>query len=126
MAFLIFMGFSAFVMHAGLWGWLKTLKGTPAVDAARGWTPPASGSTKGKGFPVLQVKPQHDWLAYRQEQEAFLNNYGWVNRTAGLVRIPISEAMERVMRDGLPRWGPTNRSISPLELQRARAGKGAD
>jgi hypothetical protein len=122
-AFLIFMAFSAFVMHAGLWGWLKGLRGKVAVDTAEHFHFEANSRTAAK-FPTLQVKPQLDWDAYRQKQSDLLNHYGWIDKTEGIVRVPISMAIDRMLSQGVPHWGPTNRSISPLELQHSRTNGG--
>ena len=72
----------------------------------------------------LQVKPQLDWDAYREKQNDLLNHYGWIDKTEGIVRVPISMAIDRMLSQGVPHWGPTNRSISPLELQHSRTNGG--
>jgi hypothetical protein len=118
--FLVLIAFGALVIHAGIWGWLKDLKGAPSVDAGRRGQA-AGGSPGAKNPPRLQIAPSKDWRTYRAEQERELGSYGWIDRTAGVVRIPIEEAMNRIVEHGLPHWGPTNRSISPLELQKERA-----
>ena len=38
----------------------------------------------------------------RAKQQALLKGYGWVNRDAGVARIPIEEAMRIVVERGLP------------------------
>ena len=122
-AVLIFMAFSAFVVHAGLWGWLKGLRGKVSVDAAQQFDFRANSRMAGH-FPTLQVKPEIDWQAYHAEQNELLNGYSWIDKTNGVVRVPISMAMDRLLAEGVPHWGPTNRAISPLELQRARTNEG--
>ena len=52
--------------------------------------------------PQLQVNPREDWLKFRQGQEDSLHTYGWENRSAGIVRVPIEEAMELLVKKGLP------------------------
>ena len=55
-------------------------------------TPPA---------PQLQTHPAADIAAFRAQEDAVLNGYGWVNKTAGVVRIPIARAMElQLQRQG--------------------------
>jgi hypothetical protein len=39
----------------------------------------------------------------RQSEQETLTTYGWVDRNAGVVRIPIERAMELVARRGVPR-----------------------
>jgi len=55
--------------------------------------------------PQLQVNPREDWLKFRQSQEESLQTYGWENRAAGLARVPIQEAMELLVKKGLPLQG---------------------
>lgn len=58
--------------------------------------------------PLLQVKPSEAFKKYREEQEKLLSSYGWVDKNQGIVRIPIQEAMDIVVRKGLP-----SRATSP-------------
>ena len=44
--------------------------------------------------PRLQVSPRRDMRDMRAEEDAALESYGWVDRQAGIVRIPIARAME--------------------------------
>jgi hypothetical protein len=52
--------------------------------------------------PQLQVNPREDWLKFRQGQEDSLQTYSWENRSAGIARVPIEEAMELLVKKGLP------------------------
>jgi hypothetical protein len=40
--------------------------------------------------------------ALRAREDAVLNSYGWVDKTAGVVRIPIDEAIRLTVQRGLP------------------------
>jgi hypothetical protein len=73
--------------------------------------------------PKLQVTPRVDLQAFRAREEARLNSYGWVDKTAGVVRIPIARAMDLLIQRGLPVRGTneTPRQISDLELIQKRA-----
>jgi hypothetical protein len=55
--------------------------------------------------PQLQVNPREDWLKFRDAQENSLETYAWENRTAGIVRVPIEEAMELLVKRGVPVQG---------------------
>lgn len=70
--------------------------------------------------PRLQVQPRADLQCFHAREEAELNSYGWINQTAGVVRIPISRAMDLLVQRGLPVRG-TNATVSELELIRNRA-----
>ncbi len=52
--------------------------------------------------PRLQTNPRADLQALRAEEEALLDTYGWVDRAAGVVRIPIDRAMALTVERGLP------------------------
>jgi hypothetical protein len=50
--------------------------------------------------PALQKNPQDDLRRFEREQRAALSGYGWVDRSKGLVRIPIEEAMRIIAARG--------------------------
>ena len=52
--------------------------------------------------PRLQTNPRQDLNDLRTQEDVVLGNYGWMDKTAGTVRIPIEEAMRLVVRRGLP------------------------
>jgi hypothetical protein len=52
--------------------------------------------------PRLQRNPALDMRQMRAENEAILNSYGWIDKQAGIVRIPIERAMELTLERGLP------------------------
>lgn len=53
--------------------------------------------------PRLQAAPQDERAAYFAEKERLLHSYGWVDRRAGIARIPIEEAMDLLAgRAGAP------------------------
>ena len=43
--------------------------------------------------PRLQITPVQDLATMRATEDEILNSYGWVDQNAGVLRIPISEAM---------------------------------
>jgi hypothetical protein len=56
-------------------------------------------------LPRLEIDPPADLARYREEQHKGLDSYGWVDRPAGVVHIPIDEAMRIVAEHGLPTRG---------------------
>jgi hypothetical protein len=52
--------------------------------------------------PVLQPDPHEELLVLRSAEDSVLTTYGWVEREAGIARVPISRAMELVLKKGLP------------------------
>jgi hypothetical protein len=49
--------------------------------------------------PRLQNQPQQDLEQFKRKQMQELRTYGWVDRSQGLVRIPIEEAMDRYLQN---------------------------
>jgi hypothetical protein len=59
--------------------------------------------------PRLEIASGAELQELRAHEEALLDSYGWVDRDAGLVRIPIERAIELIGQQGLParsRGGP--------------------
>ena len=52
--------------------------------------------------PRLQTDPRQDLIDLRAKEDAWLGSYGWVDRNAGVVRIPIDAAMKLTLERGLP------------------------
>ncbi len=52
--------------------------------------------------PRLQLSPRADMSIYRAQQVEELNSYGWLNKDAGIVRIPIDRAIDVIATKGLP------------------------
>jgi hypothetical protein len=52
--------------------------------------------------PRLQTVPGQELQELRARQEAQLQGYGWLDRQAGRVRIPIERAMDLLAERGLP------------------------
>jgi hypothetical protein len=52
--------------------------------------------------PRLQTNPREDLREFRSAEQDLLTTYGWVDKNAGVVRIPIDEAMKLTLQRGLP------------------------
>jgi hypothetical protein len=52
--------------------------------------------------PRLQTAPREDLRDLRASEAAVLGSYGWVDKNAGVVRIPIEEAIRLTLQRGLP------------------------
>ena len=53
--------------------------------------------------PRLVANEPADLDSVRREEQATLESYGWVDRSGGVVRIPIERAMELVAKESAPR-----------------------
>jgi hypothetical protein len=68
--------------------------------------------------PRLQVEPRQELKDYCEVQERELNTYGWVDQRLRVVHIPIDQAMDLVLKNGLPvrstpPTGPAAVSVPP-------------
>ena len=64
--------------------------------------------------PALQKTPQHDLQNFEREQRAALSGYGWVDRSKGLARIPIEQAMQMVAARGAHAYdAPDQPAVTP-------------
>jgi len=52
--------------------------------------------------PRLQMDPVAEYRAIRAQEEGILHGYGWVDKDAGIARIPIERAMDLILEEGLP------------------------
>lgn len=52
--------------------------------------------------PRLQEQPFTDWRELRAAEERELTTYGWVDRDAGIVRMPVDDAMRLLLDRGFP------------------------
>jgi hypothetical protein len=52
--------------------------------------------------PRLQRFPENEFYEFRQREEGTLQSYGWIDREAGRIQIPIAEAMRLTVERGLP------------------------
>ncbi|HTR42326.1 MAG TPA: hypothetical protein VMH87_11985 [Pseudomonadales bacterium] len=68
--------------------------------------------------PNLQIDDDHGQMtALYSAQSAKLNTYGWVDRSNGIVRIPIARAIDLMIQRGLPsRTNDVSSTESPLWL----------
>jgi hypothetical protein len=104
--FLFWLAISAVIIHVGL-GLLYALMIERAEETGEQQYPLAA--TAGERLPPaprLQQFPHKELFEFRQEEEAFLHGYGWMNKEAGVVHIPIEEAMRLVVERGLPSRTP--------------------
>jgi hypothetical protein len=92
----------AVVIQVLVWLLFVYLNGREATDA-RPRTPLAAGQDlRLPPAPRLQVTPRQDLRDLRAREDQLLNSYQWVDRSAGIVRIPIAEAMRLTLERGLP------------------------
>ena len=68
--------------------------------------------------PRLQNAPFDDLKRLRAEEDLLLHSYGWVDRSAGVVRIPIERALEIAGKNGLTEEAPRPDSEQSMRSKR--------
>ena len=73
--------------------------------------------------PRLQTSPTSDLQQLLEAENAKLNSYGWIDKSAGVVRIPINRAMDLLAQRGLPARGNDRESggKTPLQMRQEKA-----
>ena len=92
----------------------------------QGLGPPASPFENVRTLPPeprLQVTAPMDLKQYKAAQDGILNSYGWVDRQAGVVRIPVERAMDILLQRRLRRnkARPSHRGSLPMPEKRSPA-----
>ena len=97
----------AVVAHVFLWWLLGTYERQHERAQTQVYPMAAGQQDRLPPSPRLQDNPQQELQDLRAKQEALLEGFGWVNKEAGVARIPIEDAMKMVVERGLPvREGP--------------------
>ncbi|MGI8437019.1 MAG: hypothetical protein ACR2NX_08980 [Chthoniobacterales bacterium] len=74
--------------------------------------------------PQLQSKVSADLLKFEAAEEAKLHSYGWIDKQAGVIRIPIERAMDLIVERGLPTRGPGTQNasgVTSVQMQERKA-----
>jgi hypothetical protein len=95
--FILWLAVAAVVIHIGL-GLLFQMFATSRVERTEPRFPlAASEEPRLPPEPRLQRFPREDILRFRLGEEATLQSYGWIDKSAGTVHIPIQDAMRLVL-----------------------------
>ena len=100
----LWLAISAIVVSAGM-GLLFGLFVKQSEETTKEF-PLAGQEHRLPAAPRLQQFPENEFHEFRLKEQAVLEHYGWVNKEAGVVRMPIEEAMRRIVSDGLPQSQP--------------------
>ena len=90
------------VVHMVLWWLLGTYERRHERAQTQVYPLAAGRQDRLPPSPRLQTNPQQELQDLRAKQQSLLTGYGWVNRDAGVARIPIEDAMRMVVERGLP------------------------
>ena len=104
LAVILLIGFS----QVGLWFLVQRYR-----SAAVQRDPQLSPLTNTEQLPPqsrLQSAPMLDYSEFIARQNQQLDSYGWVDKEKGIVRIPVSRAMDLALERGLPKPAETPKS----------------
>ena len=93
----------AVIIHLFIW-WLFDYFTVRATQADRSFPATVARPAREPAPPEprLQVSPSDDLREMHAAEDVILNNYGWENQSAGIVRIPIDRALQVMAERGLP------------------------
>jgi hypothetical protein len=103
------------LIFLSIWAFMRFL----ALKETAREKPPGRVAETTSAFPAprLQVQPAADLERLRAREQAWLNSYGWVDRSNDIAHIPIDRAMQLILERGLPDVG---RNQTPLQLMQVR------
>jgi hypothetical protein len=84
-----------------VWLLFGYFKGRDAASGARQFPLAVEQQNRLPPEPRLQTNPRQDLIELRAKEDKVLYSYGWVDKNAGVVRIPITEAMKLTVERGL-------------------------
>ncbi len=100
--FVIVLIVAAVLIHGAVWVLYRYDERTTVTEGAREFPIAAESMQRLPPEPRLQTDPRDDLLNLRRTQDQALHSYAWVDRNAGIVRIPIEQAMKLTAERGLP------------------------
>jgi hypothetical protein len=90
------------VIAAAVWLLFGYFAGRDARGNTREYPLAITEETRLPPEPRLQINPREDLREMRAQEDQILHSYQWVDRSAGVVRIPIDRAMRLTLERGLP------------------------
>ena len=104
--FAIWLTVSALATHLLMWGMFKWFVDSRTDAVPIEFPLAVKQERRLPAGPRLQAIPANEIFEFRQRENAALTEYGWVDRNAGTVRIPIEQAKELLLQRGLPSRAP--------------------
>lgn len=84
-------------------GFIATWLSMRAFQTIAGPTKSATvAPTVAQGFPQLQGLPKRDIDEFKAAETGRMEQYAWMNRDLGIVRIPVDRAIDLLVERGLP------------------------
>ena len=100
--FAVFLTLITVAIAAATVGFYSFLDSREEAEKARRYPLTADVERPLPPAPRLQTYPFDDIKALRKEEAQQIDHYGWIDKNAGTVRIPVSRAIELLAERGLP------------------------
>jgi hypothetical protein len=100
--FAIWLILSAVVVHLLMWLMFRVFAGQREAATAPEFPLAVGQEHRLPAGPRLQRFPANEIFQFRSGENEYLNSYGWIDRNAGTVHIPIADAMRMTIERGLP------------------------
>jgi hypothetical protein len=100
--FAVWLTVAAILTHIGLWFVFGIFVSQRERAGAPEYPLAIEQGPRLPAGPRLQQQPATEMYQFRLQEEAVLNGYSWMDRSAGTVRIPVAEAMRLTVERGLP------------------------
>lgn len=122
--FALWLGIAMVISVGIVYGtfWLFEGRELSAGQAAQQF-PLAVGQVKEPTGPRLQVQPFKDVYQLKSAENEKLRSYGWVDQSAGVVRIPIDDAMRLISERGTVASSPQPANGLNRFVQDSSAGR---
>jgi hypothetical protein len=96
------MVIAGIIIHLTIWLMFSFFDTRAELQLPRQYPLAAEGQNQLPPEPRLQTTPREDLKEFRAGEDQILGSYGWIDKSAGVVRIPIPEAMQLTLERGLP------------------------
>ena len=100
--FAIWLAVSAVVVHILMWVMFRVFVTEREAVSVPEFPLAAGQERRLPAGPRLQQIPANEIFQVRTTEAERLNSYGWIDRNAGTVHIPIADAMRLTLERGLP------------------------
>ena len=111
----LWLAITAVVVHVGIW--LVYVALVEQAKETREQPYPLATEMRLPPEPRLQQFPANEIYRFRLSEDARLKSYGYINKEAGIVHIPIEQAMRLTLERGLPaRTDDATQPVTPGQM----------
>lgn len=117
--FIVYLTITTVVVHFFVLWLMRTLSAQADAAAVINYPLAQEQGERLPPLPRLQTTPREDLKKLREGWTLSLEHYAWIDKNAGVVRLPIEEAKKRVLAQGLPTRSATSSPAAAATPQNA-------